>query len=74
MLLNEDIVKQLFFYSDRPRQDAALADDVDIVQLANNVEAFVRVAHQRTEHARCVAIVSEMNPDVGRALANQRPG
>ena len=73
MELSEEIVKQLFFHSDRPRKDALLADEVDIHQFANNVAAFVKIEHAKAEHARCVKIVSDMNPEVGRALENQRP-
>jgi hypothetical protein len=72
-MLSEEQVKQIFFQSDRPRKDAILADEVDIVQFANNVLAVTRVDIARTEHARCVAIVKDMNRAVGEALENQRP-
>ena len=72
-MLNEDVCKQLFFYSDRPRPDALLANDVDIVQFANIVAQYVRLEYARSEHQRCVKIVADMNKDVARALDNQRP-
>jgi hypothetical protein len=72
-MLSEETVKQIFFQSDRPRKDPLLADEVDIMQFAHNIEAFVAVEVKRAEHARCVAIVKDMNVAVGNALENQRP-
>jgi hypothetical protein len=73
MVLSEETVKQIFFYSDNPRKDAILADEVDIVQFANNVAQYVKKQYAVEEHARCVKIVKDMNPEVARALDNQKP-
>ncbi len=72
-MLSEELIKQVFFQSDRPRKDALIADEVDIVQFAQNIEAIARIEAAREEHQRCVKMVSEMNREVGRALDNQRP-
>lgn len=72
-MLSEEFIKQVFFQSDRPRKDALIADEVDIVQFAHNIEAVVRIEAAREEHRRCVKMVSEMNREVGKALENQRP-
>lgn len=72
-MLDDEMIKQVFFQSDRPRSDALVADDVDIMQFARNIEAVVRIQSARLEHQRCVRIVSAMNRDVARALDNQRP-
>jgi len=72
-MLSEDLIKQIFFQSDRPRRDALIADEVDIVQFAKNVEAVVRLEAFKEEHKRCVKIVSDMNREVACALENQRP-
>jgi len=73
MVLSEETVKQIFFYSDKPRKDAILANEVDIVQFAHNIAKFVKKQHAIDEHARCVKIVKDMNPEVARALDNQKP-
>lgn len=73
MEISEELAKQIFFQSDRPRKDAVLADEVDIVQFANNVIAVTRIEIAKAEHQRCVKIVNDMNPEVARALNNQRP-
>jgi late competence protein required for DNA uptake (superfamily II DNA/RNA helicase) len=72
-MLSEETVKQIFFQSDRPRKDPLLADEVDIMQFAHNIELYVGVECARKEHARCVEIVKDMNRAVGEALENQRP-
>ena len=73
MEISEELAKQIFFQSDRPRANAVLADEVDIVQYANNVIAVTRIEIAKAEHQRCVKIVADMNPEVARALDNQRP-
>jgi len=72
-MLSEETVKQIFFQSDRPRKDPLLADEVDILQFAQNIEAYVAVECARKEHTRCVEIVKEMNRAVGEKLETLRP-
>jgi hypothetical protein len=72
-MLSEELIKQIFFQSDRPRKDALLADEVDIVQFAQNIEAVLRPIITKEEHQRCVKIVSHMNREVACGLENQRP-
>jgi hypothetical protein len=72
-LLNEDIVKQIFFYSDEKRKDALLANEVDICQFADKLERWLQVAIARQEHQRCVELVSSLNREVGRVLAEKPP-
>lgn len=73
MHLNEELIKQIFFQSDRPRKDALLADEVDIVQFAEKLEAVLRPLIAKEEHQRCVKIVSHMNREVACGLENMRP-
>jgi hypothetical protein len=72
-MLSEELIKQIFFQSDRPRKDAMLADEVDIIQFAEKLLAVAYYEIARKEHMRCVKIVSDMNREVGGALENQRP-
>jgi hypothetical protein len=72
-LLNEELVKQIFFYSNEDRDAPLLADDVDVVQFAEKIEAVLRPMIAAEEHKRCVMIVAHMNREVANALANQRP-
>ena len=71
--LSEELVKQVFFYSDEKRPDPLIADEVDILQFAEKIEAVLRPMIAAEEHKRCVTIVAHMNREVANALANQRP-
>jgi hypothetical protein len=71
--LNEELIKQIFFCSDEKRPDPLIADEVDIVQFAEKLEAVLRPMIAAEEHKRCVIIVANMNSEVANALANQRP-
>ena len=71
--LTDETIKQIFFQSDRPRRDAILADEVDIVQFANNLLAYAHPHLAKTEHERCVEIVRAMNPNVATVLADKKP-
>jgi hypothetical protein len=71
--LSEELVKQVFFYSDEKRKDALIADEVDIVQFAEKLEAVLRPLIAAEEHKRCVAIVAHLNREVANAIQSQRP-
>jgi hypothetical protein len=73
MLLSEETVKQIFFYCDQHEKNALVADDVDIVQFAHKIAAYVEPMIAAKEHQRCVQIVSDMNREVANALNNQKP-
>jgi hypothetical protein len=71
--INEEMVKRIFFYCDERREGALMADEVDIMQFAEMLEAVIRPIVATREHQRCVKIVSHMNREVACALENQRP-
>jgi hypothetical protein len=71
--MDESTIKQVFFQSDRPRKNALIADEVDIVQFAQNIAALVRVRAAQTEHRRCVNIISQYSPELSRELAKHKP-
>ena len=72
-MLSEEEIKQVYFYCDEKLPDAIYADDLDIIQFAHKIEAYVTPTIAMREHLRCVQIVSDMNREVGNALSNQRP-
>jgi hypothetical protein len=72
-LLNEDLVKKVFFFSDEKRPDPLIADEVDILQFAEKLEAVLRPLIAAEEHKRCVTIVAHMNREVANALQSQHP-
>ena len=72
-MLSEETIKQIFFYCDLHEPNAVVADDVDIVQFAHKIAAYVEPIIAAKEHRICVKIVSHMNQEVSRSLENQRP-
>jgi len=72
-MLSEELIKQVYFYCDEKLPNAIYADELDIIQFAHKLEAVIAIEYARKEHARCVAIVKDMNRAVGEALENQRP-
>jgi hypothetical protein len=72
-MLNEETVKQIYFYCDEKIPNAIYADDVDVVQFANKIAAYVAPIISRQEHERCVEIVGHLNREVAKALESQRP-
>lgn len=73
MQLSEETVKQIFFYCDQYEPNALIADEVDIVQFAHKIVAYIEPMIAAKEHERCVQIVSDMNREVANALSNQKP-
>jgi hypothetical protein len=72
-MLSEETIKQIFFYCDEKLPNAIYADEVDIIQFAHKIAAYVAPIVAMKEHQRCVKIVSDMNKEVGNGLQNQRP-
>jgi len=73
MQLSEETIKQIFFYCDQYEPNALIADEVDIVQFAHKIAAYIEPMIAAKEHQRCVQIVSNMNREVANALNNQKP-
>jgi hypothetical protein len=72
-MLNEELIKQIYFYCDEKLPDAIYADNLDIIQFAHKIAAFVAPMVAMKEHQRCVKIVNDMNGEVAKALESQRP-
>lgn len=68
-MLSEDDIRDIFFLSDRPRKDALIADEVDIVQFGQNIARFVAAQ----EHQRCCDIAKSYNTAVAELLKRHEP-
>lgn len=73
MTIDEDLVKQVFFYVDDKDPKGVYADNANLLDFAQKFYAVIRRDIAREEHKRCVEIVSHMNREVSRALETQRP-
>lgn len=72
-MLSEETIKQIFFLSDKPCKNALIADEVDVMQFAQNVAAYVAVRVRAEEHARCVDIARSHNSAVADLLDRLKP-
>lgn len=73
MTIDEDLVKQTFFYVDDKDPKGVYADNVNLLDFAHKLYALIRREVAREEHERCVEIVSHMNREVANKLKTQRP-
>ena len=73
MQLSEETIKQIFFLCDQHEPNALIADEVDIIQFAHKIAAYIEPMIAAKEHQRCIQIVSDMNLEVANALNNQKP-
>lgn len=73
MTIDEDLVKQVFFYVDDKDPKGFYADNVNLLDFAQKFYAVIRRDIAREEHQRCVEIVSHMNREVAAGLDTQRP-
>lgn len=68
-MLSEADIRDIFFLSDRPRKDALIANEVDIVQFGQHVARFVAAR----EHQRCCDIARSHNTAVADLLERHEP-
>ena len=69
-MLSDDLIKQVFFYTENK---GGPIGEVDIFDFARKIEAVITPTIQLQEHQRCVKIVSELNSEVGKRLGSLRP-
>lgn len=80
-MINEELVKQIFFHC-KNNDPAGLYTDptdesLDVLEFARKIEAVLRdnmeLNIRQNEHARCVDIVSGMNKSIASQLEYQKP-
>ena len=75
-MINEDLIKQIFFYCDNNDPNGLYTDPqgepLDIVEYARKIEAVISDSVRLKEHARCVEIVRSLNKDVARVLEDNK--
>lgn len=74
--MNEDLVKQIFFYCKNNDPNGLYTDptdeSLDVLEFARKIEAVLKFSIRDEEHRRCVEIVKSMNPNVARVLEEKR--
>ena len=71
--MNDDLIKQVFFYCENRDPDGCYADGVDVLEFGRKLEAVLRPIISKEEHERCIGIVNNRNREVATALASKRP-
>jgi hypothetical protein len=71
-MLTDEKVKQIFFYVKSNDPEGVYADDVDILEYARKIEAYVRIEAMREEREECVKLVKSLNVEVAKALEDYR--
>jgi hypothetical protein len=72
-MLSKEEVKQIFFYVTSEDPNGIYANEVDVLEYAQKIEAVVSIMARKAEHERCVKIVAEMNREVAKGLLTQVP-
>lgn len=80
-MIDEELVKQIFFYCKNNDPNGLYTDptdeSLDVLEFARKIEAVlphVNELHIRLqEHARCVEIVKDMNKSIAAQLDYQKP-
>ena len=74
--MDENLVKQIFFYCKNNDPNGLYTDptdeSLDGMEFANKIEAVLKHKIRLEEHARCVEIVRSMNKDVARVLEDRK--
>ena len=71
-MLSEEKIKQLYFNTDERAQGALVAEEVDIIAFAHEIEKEVALDYARKERAACIEFVKSLNPDVAAKLQEKR--
>ena len=71
-MLSDEQIRQIFFYVESKDPNGMYADEVDILEYAKKIEAYVRVEAMREERSACVKFVKSLNHEVAKALEENR--
>jgi len=75
-MINEDLIKQIFFYCKNNDPNGLYTDptdeSLDILEFARKIEAVLSIQVRDAEHARLVEIARSLNPNVARVLEEKK--
>jgi hypothetical protein len=73
-MLSEERIKQLYFNTDERAKGALVAEEVDIIAFAHEIEKEVALDYARKERNACIEFVASLNPEVAKKLGEKRGG
>ena len=71
-MLSEEKIKQLYFNTDERAKGALVAEEVDIIAFAHEIEKEVALDYARKERKACIDFVASLNPEVAKKLEVKR--
>lgn len=76
MMMDEELIKQIFFYCKNNDPNGLYTDptdeSLDILEFARKIEAVLSIQVRDKEHARLVEIAKSLNANVARVLEEKR--
>ena len=70
-MLSEEKIKQLYFNTDERMPGALVAEEVDLIAFAHEIEKEVALDYARKERNACIEFVASLNPEVAKKLDAQ---
>ena len=68
-MIDEALVKQIFFYVDDKDPAGFYADNVNLLDFARKLDAVLSTGHRAAERERCVAILRQHDPRLAGLLS-----
>lgn len=70
-MIDEALVKQVFFYVDDKDPSGFYADNVNLVDFARKLDAVLSVRHRADERARCAGIIRQHDPRLAGLISTE---
>lgn len=68
-MIDEALVKQVFFYVDDKDPSGVYADGVNLLDFARKLDAVLSTRHRAAERERCMAIIRQHDPALAERLS-----
>lgn len=68
-MIDDILVKRVFFYVDDKDPHAFYADNVNILDFAKKLDAVTSLQHRAAEKARCVEFIRQHDPKLADLLS-----
>lgn len=68
-MIDEALVKQVFFYVDDKDPKGIYADDVNLLDFARKMDAVLSIQHRAAERERCMEIIRQHDPKLAELLS-----
>lgn len=70
-MIDEALVKQVFFYVDDKDPSGVYADGVNLLDFARKLDAVLSTRHRAAERERCMAIVRQHDPVLAGLISTE---